>query len=310
MEKIIIVNSHHSSQYHLDILKDCLNRLKKTNYKLMVCSHLPIPEEIQNVVDYCVYDSENPMLESPSSFWYANSQFRVSISNPGHSIAILRNIINGISLAQRIGFSYFFFTECDNLFHDSDLKTFDVHLSQMLKENKKMIFHKYPTESSFAYHTLLFGGDVQYFVDNFEFPTTLEQNQNFELRGYLENDFYNFFHSQEESYLIKWCPGFGGFEGFENSDPNRISGIGIICEIIPSDSEYFLYLMNNKDYVLKCEVNDTTFDLSPGTYWFTKPEEITHVVIQDKEFTLTKKFVLDEENKLKYNQRGLLEFFV
>ena len=165
MEKIIIVNSHHSSQYHLDILKDCLTRLKKTNYKLMVCSHLPIPEEIQKMVDYCVYDSENIMLESPSWFWFANSQFRVSVSNPGHSIAILRNMINGISLGQRLGFVNFFFTECDSLIGDIDLQTFDLHLSEMLNENKKMIFHKYQTESSFAYHALLFGGNIEYFIE-------------------------------------------------------------------------------------------------------------------------------------------------
>lgn len=310
MEKIIIVNSHHSSQYHLDILKDCLTRLKKTNYKLMVCSHLPIPEEIQKMVDYCVYDSENIMLESPSWFWFANSQFRVSISNPGHSIAILRNWINGISLAHRMGFSNFFSTECDNLIGDIDLQTFDLHLSEMLSQNKKMIFHKYPNESSFAYHALLFGGNIEYFIENFKFPTTLKQRENYLLSGYLEDDLYNFFHPEEELFLIKSCGGFEKLQGYKNSDFNRISGLGIICETIPSDQGYYLYLMNNKDYDVQCEVNGKSFDLSPGTYWYYPSEEVTEVKIQDKEFILTKKFVLNEENKVKYNQRGLLEFFV
>ena len=310
MEKIIIVNSHHSSQYHLDILKDCLTRLKKTNYKLMVCSHLPIPEEIQKMVDYCVYDSENIMLEPPSWFWFANSQFRVSISNPGHSIAILRNMINGISLGQRLGFVNFFFTECDNLIGDIDLQTFDLHLSEMLKENKKMIFHKYPTESSYGYHTLLFGGNIDYFVRNFRFPITKESQDIKNLSGYLEDDFYNFFHPEEELFLIKSCGGFEKLQGYENSDFNRISGLGIICETIPSDQGYYLYLMNNKDYGVQCEVNGKSFDLYPGTYWYYPSEEVTEVKIQDKEFILTKNFVLNEENKVKYNQRGLLEFFV
>lgn len=180
----------------------------------------------------------------------------------------------------------------------------------MLNENKKMIFHKYQTESSFAYHALLFGGNIEYFIENFKFPTTLKQRENYLLSGYLEDDLYNFFHPEEELFLIKSCGGFEKLQGYKNSNFNRISGLGIICETIPSDQGYYLYLMNNKDYDVQCEVNGKSFDLSPGTYWYYPSEEVTEVKIQDKEFILTKKFVLNEENKVKYNQRGLLEFFV
>jgi hypothetical protein len=305
MKKIIILNSYHSSDYHLEILKECLRRLKMTDYKLLLTSHLPIPMEIQSQVDYCVYDSENIMTNSASHYWYANSEFRVTINQPGHSIAICRNMIAGINLANTLGYKYFYFTECDNLFQDEDLKSLDNFFNEMISQNKKMIFH----QQGPGYHTLLFGGEIEYFINCVHLPRNTEEYNSYTQNGCLEMDFFHHLSKDQDQFLIKSCDVDGRFEGFENSEMNKISCVGIICEVLLSNRGHFLYLMNNVNQKLDCKVNENSFELFPGNFWFSPALGEIDVEMFDGKFTLTKKFFVSNENSDFYSKKGSLEFF-
>jgi hypothetical protein len=305
MKKIIILDSYHSSDYHLEILKECLRRLKTTDYKLLLTSHLPIPTEIQSQVDYCVYDRENILTDSVSHYWYANSEFRVTINQPGHSVAICRNMISGVSLAHAMGFEYFYSTQCDNLFRNEDLKSLDNFLNEMVSQNKKMIFH----QQEELYHTLLFGGEIEYFKNRVHLPRNTEEYNSYTQNGFLEMDFFHYLSKDQDQFLIKSCDVDGRFEGFENSEMNKISCVGIICEVLLSNRGHFLYLMNNVNQKLDCKVNENSFELFPGNFWYSPALGEINVEIFDGKFTLTKKFFVSNENSDLYSEKGSLEFF-
>jgi hypothetical protein len=59
MKNIIIIGTYPNDSYKLDMLNDCINRVKPLGYDIMIVSHYPIPEEIQSKVNYVLYDSEN-----------------------------------------------------------------------------------------------------------------------------------------------------------------------------------------------------------------------------------------------------------
>ena len=306
MKKIIILDSYHSSDYHLEILKECLRRLKKTDYKLLLTSHLPIPTEIQSQVDYCVYDSENIMTQSASEYFYVNSKFEVTINQPGHSVAICRNMTSGVALAHALGFKYFYSTQCDNLFHHEDLKSLDNFLEEMILKNKKMIFH----QQGQSYQTLLFGGEIEYFKNHVHLPRNTEEYNSYTLNGFLEIDFFHHLSKDQDQFLIKSCIEEVKFEGFENSEMNKISCIGIICEVLPSENGHFIYLMNNIRQKLDCWVNENFFELFPGYFWFSPASGEINVEIFDGKFTLAKKFFVSDENLDVYSKKGSIKFFI
>jgi hypothetical protein len=308
-KKIFIVNCFPSSDYHLQILKECIVKLKGLDYKLMVVSHLPLPLDVQKEIDYFIYDSENPLLGSHSFSWFANSFIKATLWNIGHMLAICKNMDTSISTAQRMGYEYFYFLECDNLISEKDLSTFDNFLQEMIHAEKKMIFHRYQFNEGYYYHTLLFGGNAEYFVQKIKLPTNYDAYHAFNITGILERDFYEHLGVNESDFLIKECYEDGAMEGFRTSEMNRISAIGIVCEVLPSQTGYYLFLMNNTSREIIYYVGENQIVLTFGGYWYCPASEKMEVRIVDGKYSLEKRFELTEENEKFYSAKGFLELY-
>jgi len=313
-KKIFIVNCFPSGDYHLSILKECLNNLKGKDYKLMVTSHLPLPLDIQKEIDYFIYDTENILVDPRTEYWFANSIFEMSLKNIGHAVSICRNMNLGIFMARQLGYDYFYFLEADNLISEKDFPNFDNFLFEMVELNKKMIFHKFEhpefdPEKKWNYHTLIFGGTTDYFIKNIKLPNTREEYENFSTSGILEHEFFHHLQNQEHNFLIKKSNSEMEFEGFQTSRLNVISNLGIICEVLKTEGGYILYIHNNKNYPLSISVNNQFFNLMPGNFWYSDFDAEKKVEIIDDDFTLTRNFLLDEGSKIKYDNVGYIHFF-
>lgn len=307
--KIFIIHTFPSNEYSLKILEECILRLSNIGYKLMVVSHLPLPDYIQKKVDYFIYDYENQLLESHTLSWYANSSIKVTINHVGHMLAICKNIDTSISTAQRLDFEYFYFIECDNLISTEELSNFDLFLEEMLGRGKSMIFHKADHTYEIGYETKLFGGRTQYFCDKFKLPKNYNSYKEFNITGFLERDFYLHFASNEHDFLIKKSCVDGSLEGFAKSDMNRISNLGIVCEILPSSEGYFIFLLNNTSKELIYFVGNEKIILSPGSYWYSPAIEEVTIKVVDGEYNFSKNYQLSEDNQKIYHSRGFLEFY-
>jgi hypothetical protein len=266
MNKIIIISTYPSDIYELQILSETLKSFNNLGYKLMIVSHLPLPEYIQKQVDYFIYDAENIIIPSLSQFWFANQWFKITINNLGHMVAICKNITNGIKMAHNLGFDYFYYTEADNIISHLDNKNLDKFLNQMIDQEKKMIFHKFSVDDNIAYNTIFFGGNVKYFIDNIKLPITEDEYHNYNISGILEYDFYNHLNRNEDIFLIKKCNS-NILEGYENSKINKISNIDIICEVLKSNNnDYILFLMNNTKEIISFTVDGDTINLDSNTF--------------------------------------------
>ena len=182
MKKVIIISSYATTPEKEETLIDCIDKVSHRGYDVILTSHYPVPDYIQKKVNYCIYDSENILLPysiSPS-FWIDNDQFELEVNINSHNLTICRNILNGVGLSKIMKYDFFFFMESDNIFSDDDFIKLDDLSNQMLLNNKHLIFFKNQWiseygESHVNYETLIFGGEVNYFLDNMPLPSTISE---------------------------------------------------------------------------------------------------------------------------------------
>ena len=58
-EEVFVLSVYPQQQSVIEATKECIEGIRKTNRKIILTSHYPIPTELQSLVDYCVYDSNN-----------------------------------------------------------------------------------------------------------------------------------------------------------------------------------------------------------------------------------------------------------
>ena len=60
-EEIIILGTFPNLKSRVQLTKDTINSLKPLGRKIMLVSHYPVDDDIQRMVDYYIFDSENPL---------------------------------------------------------------------------------------------------------------------------------------------------------------------------------------------------------------------------------------------------------
>ena len=61
-EEAIVISTYPVLSSIIETTKECILALKETGRKIILTSHVPIPIELQELVDYCVYDKNNIFL--------------------------------------------------------------------------------------------------------------------------------------------------------------------------------------------------------------------------------------------------------
>jgi hypothetical protein len=207
MKRLFIIDTYPSGDLEIDALNRCIDSLQASDYHVLVVSHLPLDVETAKKVEYVIYDNNNTFLspEYTPFFWFTDKNFVVKINIPGHALPICRNMTSALHLAKAMGYEQFVFTECDVIFNIEDLRMLEAWMDQMVNENKKMLFFKpegYRYNDSYVYETLLFGGEIQYFLDTFIPPITEEEWLAKNMGHSLELSFYEKFVQDEERFLI------------------------------------------------------------------------------------------------------------
>ena len=62
-DSVVIISTHPNYKAIEDTTLKCVSQAKKAGYKVILTSHFPASIELQNLADYYVYDSNNPILK-------------------------------------------------------------------------------------------------------------------------------------------------------------------------------------------------------------------------------------------------------
>lgn len=317
MERIVIFDTYPSGQKELEILEKSITSFKRYGWDTMIVSHLPIPEELAKKVTYVIYDSHNSMLPAQYTpyYWMDREGFSVEIYNAGHTLAICRNINTSLHLAKALKYDQFIFTESDVVMHPEDLQKLNSYLNDMTAQGKKMVFFKpedYRDCNSYVYETLLFAGDVNYFLDTFVPPLNVQEWLDTPMGYTLELSFFERFSHDEDKFLI-----INDHSSviFDKSDVNLLRYGLFNCEMLHNETspdEPVLFIMNSLIInerrhidVLVDDVFQTSTQLHKGMYWFksynTDGNKVTvRVYNEDKSYLyFTKSFTLSKNNTFK-----------
>lgn len=181
MKNIVIISSHANTDEKKLILSNYIDQLKKLyNFDILLTSHIPVPEEVVNKVNYFIYDSDNFQipLEKCPTIWFATDHLQIHIFSYRHGYAFVKNLHNAIKLVSSLGYDNFIFSDYDNILNDNDISIFQ-NIPELLKESDKKLFvfrsYKSHYTHGYWYECKFFAADTKYFNENVFLPNSYEQ---------------------------------------------------------------------------------------------------------------------------------------
>lgn len=124
VDDIFVIDSWPDNEAKENDLLNCIKRLKVYNIPILLSGHYPIKPEIQKMVDYYLYDKNNPRLmkEQFKSYmvnsvrWSDMEDTRVENTHEfHHDYAIWETMRNSFNFCKYLGKKYIHFMEYDNL---------------------------------------------------------------------------------------------------------------------------------------------------------------------------------------------------
>lgn len=107
-DDIFVIGAYVNNIKKEETLVSLIERLKPLNIPILLSAHYPISAAIQNMVDYYIFDKDNPVLQrhefqnfgySPSRFWTATAEWLIAVGSVSVDYAewvLLRNAVNFI----------------------------------------------------------------------------------------------------------------------------------------------------------------------------------------------------------------------
>tara|TARA_Y100000114_G_scaffold39159_1_gene34855 strand:- start:2685 stop:3656 length:972 start_codon:yes stop_codon:yes gene_type:complete len=154
---LITIQCHCDTKEKISLLNKNIKILKKEKFKILVVSHIPVNQKIQDAVDYFIYDKSNPILHWPDRgmiHW-----MKIDFDKPYKAINILFDFgwttINQILLAGNLGlslnFDYYTFINYDIKLTDNIINRMKNPLSLM---SSKVIDNR--VEDKFRFPSFIF----------------------------------------------------------------------------------------------------------------------------------------------------------
>jgi hypothetical protein len=198
-QEAIIISTYPIQQSVIDSTKECIESFKQTGRKIILTSHVPIPEELQELVDYCVYDKNNLLTKHDFYYhcWVDYGHFKVNTILQGedndvyHGPAVYTNYYNAASLAKNIGTKKLFFINYDYILNNPE---FINEISFKLNKKKAFVDERKYSEGEVS-STFFIGIQTDLFFKTHEFISTAAEYDNLKYKvGSLSNGYENIFY--------------------------------------------------------------------------------------------------------------------
>jgi len=150
--EVMLVTAHTPDEHRMGMLRDLVNQLKSNNKKIVISSHSKIDEDIIDMVDYFVYDSNNQLLiyNEPEG-WIKTTGTTSSetiitkdtlyLGSP--VLAHWRTLSNGLMICKSVGFKYFHYLEFDTIVNN--IIEIDVN-TKLLKNGNANVVYTFPED--------------------------------------------------------------------------------------------------------------------------------------------------------------------
>jgi hypothetical protein len=198
-QEAIIISTYPTQQSVIDSTKECIESFKQTGRKIILTSHVPIPLELQELVDYCIYDKNNLLTKHDFYYhcWVDYGHFKVNTilqgedNNVYHGPAVYTNYYNASSLAKNIGIKKLFFINYDYILTNPE---FINDVSFKLNKKRAFVDEREYSEGKVS-STFFMGIQTDLFFNTHEFILTPQEYDNLKNKvGSLSNGYENIFY--------------------------------------------------------------------------------------------------------------------
>jgi hypothetical protein len=290
-DEVIVITTYPNTLKRKTLTSDCIQSFKKLGRKIILVSHYAVSEEIQNMVDFYIFDKNNLMI--PHSFYnyfynYTkkyNVQININnLTQSNQSLAALINLFNGIKLAKELGFSKVMTVVYDVILSDLDVPIIEDYFTK-LDSGWNCCLSTMDTELGVGIETTSMLFNIEYFLNKFpdirngEIFTKMCEDLG--CHNFLEHYFMSVLKDEDYMWIVR---------NSQNTIlPN--SGLGV-----SSNSEYQSILPFNDSkeewvyYFFSYNIDDRKVNL---------------ILKENDEVTLNDSFKISEQNeyirKIKYN---------
>lgn len=236
---IIIIDAFLCTETRINFFKDVLDSIKKLDIPILLISNTVIPLEIQQKVDYCIYDKTNNLFKyeydsyDMAYLFFENDDFKYenySLCKQKHGLSVLCNLTKSTLFAKLLGFDKFIHIEWDLVIHENDIEKIKILIDNFIRQNLKASFmYNFRNDSDlmeFPFHFWMC--DLDFWIENFpliyneddylKFIISKNKNKKFQL---AERFLYLAFEDKKDE--IKLTPELIFLQKyFTNSDPNKI----------------------------------------------------------------------------------------
>ena len=124
MKEIVIVGSYCNTKEKIAALEKIITDTKALGLDILVFGRYPIPESIQLMCDYWIYDKSNPVLDRNLEHWLLHSGKRISNWFQDYGYAALEQMVKTLGFANNLDYeiAYWFVYDVD-LTHFNEFRT-------------------------------------------------------------------------------------------------------------------------------------------------------------------------------------------
>ena len=264
-DDIFVIDSWPDNQSKENSLIDLIKRLKIYNIPILLSGHYPIDASIQKMVDYYLFDKNNPLLVKQEFNEYGINSVRWSevgdlrIENHRefhHDYAIWETMRNAFNFCNQLGKKYIHFLEYDNLpdpiqyrqvflerIRHADAVLYEYHKGSTFNENPYCATYIFSIKTDIAIKTI----DVIKSKDEFfrNKPDTWQLEKNFlnSLRKITTN-----------LHICKYVPNEKEFNTqavWHRDDINR-NGINIQFYLaVDTNDDIYIHVISDDNYVIE-----------------------------------------------------------
>ena len=199
-KEAIIISTYPVTDSITNTTKECIIKAKQTGRKIILVSHAPIPEELQSISDYCIFDKNNILTKHTffNSSWYSSENFDNYINLKGedndvyHGPTVYTNYYNGCILAKTLGIKKVFFLNFDYIINDG---TYLNEISSIL-DNQDAFYELRHEQEGPCVTTFFAAAKPKFYLENFPVINTAEEYNALQYQwgsetNSLENLMYN-----------------------------------------------------------------------------------------------------------------------
>jgi len=312
--EIFVVSTYPSTDSIINTTLDCIKSIQNNGYKVILTSHIPIPEILQNQSDYCVVDTNNVLTKHTfyNQFYWNSDLYDVNLNLQGegndiyHGPAVYTNYYNGASLASQLNFSKVHFLNYDYILKD---KKGIEDISKILNKKNFYFSLHHPMEGD-ALYTYFFSANPKELLRVLpKISTGKEYDNLMEIYGSesngLENLFYHIFKNEGSIYKEQESV----FESkskniFSHKDFSRIEYFSILPTNVPNHFAPYFYISNDKDSrIINYKVYESPLVFQTNSY------NDNQKLIIDRTLNIDQKYSFWDLIKFRNNYKICFEIF-